>query len=180
MMSAIFGLLFFHSDYIRAIIPGWIHNKCCSDLHKNKEYQKCYFPYLEVLNSGWEMQPEICHSSSQILPVWNVIFFFFSNCVFVSHKGVWRRKTPGYFIHSGLWEQYVVLSEEKQQEFKMLTCPLTSKWSTASLCHTVQQLSATAYIGQARPGSSLLTNETVNRDSAGQYNHFIWNIKFLS
>lgn len=49
---------------------------------------------------------------------------------------------------------------EKQHVSKMLTCPLTSKWSTASLCLTVQQLSATAYIGQAME----LTKVAVNRD----------------
>lgn len=41
-----------------------------------------------------------------------------------------------------------VPSEGKQHEFKMLTWPLTSKWSTVSLRHTVQH-SPTAYTGQA-------------------------------
>lgn len=52
-MSAIFGLVFlFHSDYIKDIIPGWIHNKWFSDLHKNKQnIKKAVFPtwrYLAV------------------------------------------------------------------------------------------------------------------------------------
>lgn len=65
-------------------------------------------------------------------------------------------KTPGHFVHC-LEEQYVV---KKQHVFKMLTCPLTSKWSTAGLGLTVQQLLATSYIGQARE----FTKVAVNRD----------------